>query len=65
MSSELVSQSAVSTGHIAHLDTPAIGIDGYDAMRDILIAGGLVKRRRPYERLAPPEYARRATSAPE
>ena len=44
---------------------PAIGIEGYDAMRDILIAGGLVKERHPYERLIRPEFARRAISAPE
>lgn len=44
---------------------PAIGIDGYDAMRDILIAGGLVKHPHPYERLVRPEFARLAISAPE
>lgn len=45
--------------------SPAIGIDGYDAMRDILIDGGLVKRPHPYERLIRPDFARRAMSAPE
>lgn len=44
---------------------PAIGIDGYNAMRDALIAGGLVKRPHPYERLVRPEFAHRAMSAPE
>ena len=45
--------------------SPAIGIDGYNAMRDILIDGGLVKRPHPYERLVRHEFARRAMSAPE
>lgn len=44
--------------------TPAIGIDGYNAMRDALIAGGLVKRPHPYDRLVRPEFAHRAISAP-
>ena len=34
-----------------------IGEDGYDAMRDILIEGGLVNCRHPYERLVRPEFA--------
>ena len=34
-----------------------IGKDGYDAMRDILIEGGLVNCRHPYERLVRPEFA--------
>ena len=46
-------------------DTPAIGIDGYNAMRDILIAAGLVKRPHPYDRLIRPQFARRATAATE
>ena len=37
-----------------------IGEDGYDAMRDILIEGGLVNCRHPYERLVRPEFARNA-----
>ena len=37
-----------------------IGKDGYDAMRDILIEGGLVNCRHPYERLVRPEFARSA-----
>jgi len=37
-----------------------IGKDGYDAMRDILIEGGLVNCRHPYERLVRPEFARNA-----
>ena len=37
-----------------------IGKDGYDAMRDILIEGGLVNYRHPYERLVRPEFARNA-----
>lgn len=37
-----------------------IGEDGYDAMRDILIEGGLVNYRHPYERLVRPEFARNA-----
>ncbi|MCH8310358.1 MAG: ABC transporter substrate-binding protein, partial [Chloroflexi bacterium] len=40
-----------------------IGEDGYDAMRDILIDGGLVTGRHPYERLVRPEFARNAMSA--
>ena len=41
-------------------DNPAIGIDGYDAMRQVLIDGGLVKAHHPYERLVRPEFAERA-----
>ena len=37
-----------------------IGEDGYDAMRDILIDGGLVKCHHPYQRLVRPEFARNA-----
>lgn len=37
-----------------------IGEDGYDSMRDILIDGGLVTGRHPYERLVRPEFARNA-----
>ena len=40
-----------------------IGKDGYDAMRDILIEGGLVSCRHPYERLVRPEFARNAFAA--
>ncbi len=40
--------------------TPLIGRDGYDAMRDLLIEGGLVKSRAPYERLVRPQFAQRA-----
>ena len=40
-----------------------IGEDGYDAMRDILIDGGLVTGRHSYERLVRPEFARNAMSA--
>lgn len=48
----------------AWASSPAIGIDGYNAMRDILTAGGLVKRPHPYERLVRPEFAQRAMTAP-
>ena len=41
-------------------DSPAIGIDGYNAMRQVLIDGGLVKARHPYERLVRPEFAEQA-----
>ena len=43
-------------------DSPAIGTDGYDAMRQVLIDGGLVKGRHPYERLVRPEFAQQAMS---
>lgn len=43
-------------------ETPSIGIEGYDAMRQVLIDGGLVKGRHPYERLVRPEFAERAMS---
>ena len=43
-------------------ETPSIGVDGYDAMRQVLIDGGLVKCRHPYERLVRPEFAERAMS---
>ena len=36
---------------------PAIGVDGYDAMRQVLIDGGLVRGAYPYERLVRPEFA--------
>ena len=39
-----------------------IGEDGYTAMRDILIEGGLVDGRYPYQRLVRPEFARNALS---
>ena len=41
-------------------ETPDIGIDGYDAMRQVLIDGGLVHGRHPYERLVRPEFAQQA-----
>ena len=43
-------------------ETPDIGIDGYDAMRQVLIDGGLVKAQHPYERLVRPEFAEQAMS---
>ncbi len=43
-------------------ETPDIGIDGYDAMRQVLIDGGLVKAHHPYERLVRPEFAEQALS---
>ena len=43
-------------------DSPAIGIDGYNAMRQVLIDGGLVKAHHPYERLVRPEFAQQAMS---
>ena len=42
--------------------TPDIGIDGYNAMRRVLIDGGLVMARHPYERLVRPEFAEQAMS---
>ena len=42
--------------------TPDIGIDGYNAMRQVLIDGGLVKTHHPYERLVRPEFAQQAMS---
>ena len=41
-------------------ETPDIGIDGYDAMRQVLIDGGLVHGRHPYERLVRSEFAEQA-----
>lgn len=41
-------------------DTPEIGVSGYDAMRQALIDGGLVRGRHPYERLVRTEFAARA-----
>ncbi len=41
-------------------ETPAIGSDGYNAMRQVLIEGGLVKGRYPYERLVRSEFAESA-----
>ena len=43
-------------------ETPRIGVDGYDAMRQALIDGGLVRGRHPYERLVRPEFAEQAMS---
>ena len=43
-------------------DTPEIGVDGYDAMRQVLIDGGLVKAHHPYERLVRPEFVQQAMS---
>ena len=41
-------------------DSPEIGVDGYNAMRQVLIDGGLVRGRHPYERLVRPEFAEQA-----
>lgn len=41
-------------------DSPDIGIDGYDAMRQVLIDGGLVEGHHPYGRLVRPEFAEQA-----
>ena len=41
-------------------DTPDIGIDGYNAMCQVLIDGGLVKAHHHYNRLVRPEFAERA-----
>ena len=41
-------------------DSPEIGVDGYNAMRQVLIDGGLVKAHHPYERLVRPEFAQQA-----
>lgn len=43
-------------------DSPEIGVDGYNAMRQVLIDGGLVKAHHPYERLVRPEFAAQAMS---
>ena len=43
-------------------DAPNIGIDGYDAMRQVLIDGGIVKGKHPYDRLVRPEFAERAVN---
>ena len=43
-------------------ETPDIGVDGYNAMRQVLIDGGLVKARHPYELLVRPEFAQQAMS---
>jgi NitT/TauT family transport system substrate-binding protein len=39
---------------------PMIGQDGFDRMRDALIAGGLVQGSHPYEQIVRPEFAERA-----
>ena len=41
-------------------ENPAIGIDGYDSMCQVLIAGGVVMAHHPYERLVRPEFAQQA-----
>ena len=41
-------------------DSPEIGVDGYDAMRQVLIDGGLVTGHHPFERLVRPEFAQQA-----
>ena len=43
-------------------ETPDIGVDGYDAMRQVLIDGGLVKAQHSYERLVRAEFAAQAMS---
>ena len=43
-------------------DNPKIGVDGYDAMCQVLIAGGVVKAHHPYDRLVRPEFAQQAMS---
>ena len=43
-------------------DSSEIGVDGYNAMRQVLIDGGLVKGLHPYERLVRPEFAEQAMS---
>ena len=40
--------------------TPDIGIDGYDSMCQVLIAGGVVEAHHPYDRLVRPEFAQQA-----
>ena len=44
-------------------EDPLIGEDGYLAMRDVVIEGGLVKGRHPYSRLVRPEFAFSAMKA--
>ena len=41
-------------------DCPEIGIEGYNAMRQVLIDGGLVMAHHPYDRLVRPEFAAQA-----
>lgn len=41
-------------------ETPAIGVNGYNAMRQVLIDGGVVQGCHLYERLVRPEFAERA-----
>jgi hypothetical protein len=43
-------------------ETPIVDRSGYDAMRDLLIEGGLVRGKHPYERLVRAEFAERAIS---
>ena len=43
-------------------ENPAIGIDGYDSMCQVLIAGGVVEAHHPYDRLVRPEFAQQAMS---
>ena len=44
-------------------ETPEIDRDGYSAMADVLIEGGVVKGRYPYERLVRSEFADRAMAS--
>ena len=42
---------------------PVIGREGFDRMRDALIAGGLVRGYHPYEKVVRPEFAEQAVAA--
>ena len=41
-------------------ECPEIGVDGYNAMRQVLVDGGIVQGHHPYERLVRPEFAQQA-----
>ena len=62
--SDSVLQAAITRYKFLEIwpDTPEIGVDGYDTMRQVLIDGSLVKAHHPYERLVRPEFAQQAMS---
>lgn len=62
---ESVLVAGVETYKLQHTwsESPEIDRDGYSAMADVLIDGGVVKGRYPYERLVRSEFADHATAS--